>query len=1480
MSEFENERTGLEVAVIGMAGRFPGADNIEQFWDNMRNGVESITFFSDEELKEAGLSMKVIESPKYVRASSRLEGAEYFDASFFNYTPSEAGDMDPQVRLLHEVVWGALEDAGYVPGSDNPTIGLYAGAAPNYLWEIASTMSQQEDDAAGSFGKMTLNNKDLMTSRISYNLDLSGPCVTLYTACSTSLVAVDQAYRSLLTGQCDIALAGGVAVWYPVRKGNPYQEGMILSPDGHTRAFDAKAKGSVFGEAVAVVALKPLEDAVRDRDNIYAVIRGSATNNDGNQKIGYTAVGVKGQAEVIKAAMHMARVRPEDVGFVEAHGTGTEMGDTVEIKALTNAFDTDKKGYCPLSSLKTNVGHLDVAAGVSGLIRTALVLKHRLIPPTLHVENPNPQIDFENSPFFINTRLREWEQDNGRPRIAGVESFGVGGCNAHVVLEEWTGDREPGTGGRKHQLLLLSAKTETALDKMTQNLAGYLEKNPGIDLADAAYTLQVGRRVFQHRRMLVAPTGDVERTAQMLASLESGKVKTFCSDRPVRSVVFMFAGLGSQYVNMGRGLYEEEPVFRKEMDRCFQILDTLVDVDLKEILYPPEQPEAGGSQPETSPGKINQSEISQMAIFIFEYALAKLLMAWGIQPRAMVGYSFGEYAAACVAGVFSLEDALKLVVTRGKAMQTLPDGAMLSVPLPREEITPILAANPDVSLSIDNGPSCIVAGPADAVAAVEQQLKEKKMLCMRVPANRAVHTSMMAPIFEEFKALMAEIPLNKPQIPYISNVTGRWITGEEVVDPEYWLKHMGGTVLFADGMRELLKEPGFVFVEIGPGRDISTLAMRHIEDYPDGKHRTLNLVRHPNQKLPDVYLLLNKIGQLWFWSVPVDWEKIHGEAVPYRVSLPVYPFEGRQYWVDESILVKLATTSLQASGPTGDFADWFYVENWTRGNPVYRENTGENVEPEPFHCLVFRGNHEDGSLEDRLIKQLEQEGREVVTVKAGAEFLKQDPRTYVVDPREPGDYRQLFKELGTMDPMPTRIVHMWGISPPGESPGESVLSVERFYEAQELGFYSLINITKAIEGENLSQDFHISAVTDRMQSVIGEEPICPEKITVVSPVMVIPQEYPGIRCRSIDVVVPKPGTFQEETLIRQLVAEISIGASDRETIVAYRGNHRWVEVFDRVRLEKPPGDSKNPRLRENGVYFLPGGMGKIGFQLAEYMAKTVKAKLILTGRTVMPPREEWDRWLEEHDKNHRMSEKITRVRKVEAAGGEVLTIGADVANKEEMQAALARGEEAFGSINGVVFLPGIVRGETFSGVRDIQKRHCREQFKPKVDGLIVLEQLIRDKELDFYWMMSSLSAVLGGLGFVAYAGANIFIDAFVKHHNRFHHRKWFSVDWEDEQVDETQNGFERILRLDDAEQVVFCRGGRLGQMLDQWIKLGFSQEEEEAEEESSQNRQPRPDLMTPYVPPAKEVEKKLAAVWQSLLGFQSIGVQDDFLELG
>lgn len=903
----ENASTGLEIAVIGMAGRFPGAKNIHQFWENVKNGVESVSFFSDEQLKEAGVSPRMLENPTYVKAFSVLDDVEYFDSYFFNFTPNEAEIMDPQLRIFLECSWHALEDGGYDPGTYRGSIGVYAGNGNNHYW-IAKSMFNKKFHLLGHFKSSLLQTH--FSTRVSYHLNLKGPGLTLQTACSTSLVAIHTACMGLLGSECDMALAGGVGIALPQVGGYIYREGGVASPDGHCRAFDAGAKGTVGGSGVGAVLLKRLDDALADGDFIYAVVKGTAINNDGLRKVGYTAPSVEGQAEAIRAAYIMAEVEPSAVGYIEAHGTGTELGDPVEVEALNMVFRGSKKASIPIGSVKTNVGHLDAAAGVTGFIKTVMTLIHRQIPPSLHFETPNPKIDFENGPFYVNTGLKEWRRDSA-PLRAGVSSFGLGGTNAHAVLEEApprlsAGDR---TARRRYLLFLLSAGTPAALESQTENLAVYLKNNPALNLADAAYTLQVGRKVFQHRRMAVLPFEQGHDMAAAIAD-QTVKVRSFFSRHGRRPVIFLVSGQGSQYVHMGRDLYLQETYFRETVDRCFEIVNPMVDADLKQILYPP--PEDNGDNRSNGTYRTNASyseaihrtEITQPVVFIFEYALAKLLIKWGITPDAMIGYSMGEYVAACLSGVFSLEDALKLVTARGQLMRKTPDAAMLSVPLPEEDLLPLLHDDNRVSLAIVNGPSCIVTGTVDAVAAFESRMKGKRLLCAPINMGHAVHSPLMEPIRREFEERVGAVAVNDPRIPYISNVSGRPVTPEEAGSPVYWGKHLCNTVRFSDGIEQLLKEENAVFIEIGPGRVLSNIVRQHPAKKEEQK--VVNIVKHQQEGVSDDHFLLNKIGELWLYGIPVDWAAFYGEEKRFRVPIPLYPFEKKRYWIDDAPYMQMA----------------------------------------------------------------------------------------------------------------------------------------------------------------------------------------------------------------------------------------------------------------------------------------------------------------------------------------------------------------------------------------------------------------------------------------------------------------------------------------------------------------------------------------------------------------------------------------------
>ncbi len=871
--------TGFEIAIIGIAGRFPGAKNVEEFWENLVNGKESISFFTDEELLQASVEPETLASQDYIRAFGFLEGAMNFDSFFFGYNNAEAALMDPQIRIFHECAWEALEDAGYCPNSYNGLIGLYAGAPSNFNWVALASLSPDTLRLGGSTAQLLID-KDFLGGWVSYKLDLKGPAYILTTACSTSLVAVHVACQAILNGECDMALGGGVRVSCLNKGGYFYQEGLPYSRDGHVRAFDTGPHGIVGGDGAAVVVLKSLEDAVNDRDHIYALIKGSAINNDGLNKVGFVAPSIEGQARVIRAALEMAEVKPETIGYIETHGTATELGDPIEIQALKLAFDTNKRQYCRIGSVKTNIGHLDAAAGATGLIKAALCIKHRVIPASLHFKRPNPKIDFENSPFYVNSGLSEWK-DEIIPRRAGINSFGLGGTNAHAILEE-APSTKPSSQSRPFQLLLLSAKTGDALDRNTQNLALHLEKNPGINLADAAYTLQTGREAFQYRSMAVC--SNREQALHFLSSTGREDLQTHTVTEGKRSLVFIFSGQGSQYVNMGLDLYNQEPQFREEMNHCFHILESLCDANIKDILYP-------------SPGGLAKSkqEIAQYGgpiTLIFEYSMAKLLMKWGLTPHALIGYSFGEYTAACLADVFSLEDALKLALRRGRMMLDMPVGSMMSVPLPEEELKTMLSC--DLDIAAVNGPAfCIVSGPPAPIKQLKKELKEKGHECYRFLLYRAGHSKMMVPFKEEFITHFEGIRLDTPKIPYISGLTGNWITQQQATSPGYWARHMTETIRFYDGVGLLLQELNPIFIQLGADRGLPLYVDMH--PLKGEENLALNLGRYTKEECDDAGFLLNGIGRLWLFGANVDWKGFYAHEKRGRISLPTYSFERTFY---------------------------------------------------------------------------------------------------------------------------------------------------------------------------------------------------------------------------------------------------------------------------------------------------------------------------------------------------------------------------------------------------------------------------------------------------------------------------------------------------------------------------------------------------------------------------------------------------------
>ncbi|MCU0287253.1 MAG: KR domain-containing protein, partial [Acidobacteria bacterium] len=1198
----------LEIAVIGMAGRFPGAPDINTFWENLKNGICSISFFSDEELAEAGVFPAVYNQQGYVKAKGILNDVEFFDASFFNYTSREAELMNPQFRILHECTWEALENAGYSSEMYGGKIGFFAGLTDNLYW--LSRKLTQETTLSEQFEIFNLNSNSFSTL-LSYKMNLTGPSLTVQTACSTSLAAIHQACRSLLDGECRLALAGGASILFPVKSGYLYQPGMIKSPDGFCRAFDAQANGTIGGDGVAIVVLKLLEHALADGDHIEAVIKGTAINNDGSRKVGYTAPSVEGQAEVINAALEMAQIGPETISYVETHGTGTIMGDPIEIEALKLAFHSSKKGFCRIGSVKTNIGHLDAAAGAAGFIKTVLILKHKLVAPSLHFISPNPSIDFENSPFRVNTQLVEWKSGHF-PRRAGVSSFGIGGTNIHIILEEAPSDLIQTTTERAYKLIMLSAKSQSALDSMTENLATYIMKNPGLNLDHVAYTLQTGRNIYPYRRFLICSNHAETLDALSAPTPTAGKIFTHMDKADTHPVVFIFPGLGGQYINMGLDLYRTEPRFQQEMDRCFQILESSLGIDIKKILYPVD--------PSLSMNEFQDFESSQIALFIFEYSLATLLISWGIKPYAMVGYSFGEYTAACIAGVFSLEDALKLVAARGRLIRNAAPGAMISVPLEASQLTPWLTTFMGIFIAIDNGPSCVLAGLEAEVTAFEKEMKKKRLICTRLPAAHALHTPLLGPAAKELHTIIAsEIVLNKPRIPYISNITGDWITVSQAMDAEYWVQHLSQTVRFADGVKKLMAEPGTIFLEIGPGKDISTLLLRYTQDNP--QRHIIPMVRNARENVADDTYLVKKTGLLWLYGVPIDWRGYYAFQKPKRTTLPTYPFERRQFplgkqWLQPGMAASASTKLLKKPG----ISNWFYAPAW---KPSVLPIAHPKTAPMPGGCLLFM---DEGGFGRPLMEKLEALAGEVICINSGKEFSHENTRSYVMNPVNRKHYEQLIDVLKREGRVPRLIVHLWGITAGGHG-GECDL--ENVNREQETGFYSLLKLAQAIGYGNFSREeiFRLIIITDNMQYVPGQETLYPGKATILGALKVIPKEYPFIRCRSIDIVLPQRSIWQHEKLYNQLWAEIATAGSikDDVEIIALRGWNRLLQHYEAIPLQESGQPAR--RLRQKGTYLVTGGLGGIGLEIAKFLAQDFQARLVLTGRTLFPPQREWDRLL-------------------------------------------------------------------------------------------------------------------------------------------------------------------------------------------------------------------------------------------------------------
>jgi len=1357
--------TGFEIAIVGMACRFPGARDVDQYWDNLKRGVDSFRELSDDEIQAVGMDLEEAAEPSFVRIVRAIEDPDHFDAAFFGISPKEAEVIDPQQRLMLECSWQALEHAGYDPQGYPGLVGVFAGTRVSSYKLLYSSVPEAHA-LLNTLTAHTGNEKDYVATRISYKLGLGGPSLTVQCACSTSLVAAHLAAQSLIAGECDAALAGGVSLRTPLM-GYHYREGELYSKDGHVRAFDADASGTIFANGLGVVVLKRLEDAVADGDRIHAVMRGSAVNNDGSLKVGYTAPGADGQARVIRAAQIAADVDPATITYVEAHGTGTPTGDPIEVSALTRAFreTTDEVGFCGLGSVKTNIGHQSTAAGVASLIKTALAIEEGVIPPSLLFEKPNPQIDFESSPFYVVDELREWpsngEAGNGSLRRAGVSAFGIGGTNAHAILEEPPAP-EPTTPSREHQLVVLSARTATALDKATEDLAHHLDEHPELDLADVAFTLAAGRHPFEHRRTLVCR--DLAEARAALAELDPKKVRTAPVVAEAPEVVFLFSGQGAQYPGMGRDLYRHEEIYREAVDRCAEILEPLLGRDLRELIH---------GEGEEAAAELSETRNTQPALFTVEYALAQLWLSWGVEPAAMIGHSIGEYVAAHLAGVFSLEDALTLVAERGRLMQSLPAGDMLSVPLTEEELRPRLDAQ--LSIAAINAPGrAVVSGPSDAIAALDERLRADGVASRPLHTSHAFHSPMMEPILPAFIEAVKKVELRAPDRPWVSNVSGTWITETEATDPEYWALHLRQAVRFADGLERVLESADRLLLEIGPGKTLVSLARRHPAREP--AHVLLTSLRHPKDpEIDDQIFALDSLGQLWLSGAAIDWPSFYGGERRQRVILPTYPFERRRFTLEDKFGSMLGSAAARRRPERrAKIDDWFYLPSWQ-----------PSIEPAPLPAAGDDGGSDwlifadRAGLADRLAQRLEELGHRTTRVEEGEGFAELGEGRYALSPGEAGDYEELFDALGEAGRQPARIAHLWALTPEGEPSGSEPGDPGGALDAtQERTFWSLLALAQSLGKRGGETDVHLAVVSNRLhpgelfQPAAGGGALDPAKATLLGPCRVIGSENPRIAAMSVDVVWPGAREALEATteLVEALLAEVE--APESGAVVAYRHGERWARDYREV----PVGEAlpAKLRVRDGGCYLITGGLGGFGLTFAEYLAREHGARLALLSRSELPPRADWESWIAEHGPEERTSRRLGHLLELEALGAEVLPLSADVGDAEALSAAVAGVRERFGELHGVIHAAGLPGG----GMMQLKTREAAAAvLEPKVRGTLALERALGGEKLDFFVLASSTIAVLGTFGQVDYCAANNFLDAWAEARAARGDRSVVSINW-------------------------------------------------------------------------------------------------------
>lgn len=1461
------------VAIVGIALRYPQARDVEEFWQNLRTGTECIEFFTEEEVLAAGVDPEMVKHPDYVRAEGTVADVDKFDWRFFGYgTKEEVELIDPQQRIFMEIAWECFERAGYNPFSAEESIGVFGGVnISSYMFN--SLYDYDPYNVMSSFltriGLLVGNQNDYLCTRIAYHFNLRGPALTVQTACSTATVATHLASQSLLRRECDMALAGGVQIRVPQNMGYLYQEGGFPSPDGHCRSFDAKAKGNVHGNGAGVLLLKRLSDAVRDGDHVHAVIRGSAVANDGSVKVGFTAPGVSGQARVAAEAMAVAGVEPHEIGYLEATGTGTELGDPIEIESLTKAYrlGTQERGYCPIGSVKSNIGHTDAASGAAALIKGALTLEREEIPPSLHFEEPNPRIDFENSPFFVNTELRPFPR-NGKVRRTAVHTYAVGGTNTHVILEE-APLPQPSGPSRPWQLLPISARSSTALSRATENLAAYLaQASPGPEeLADVAYTLQVGRRAFPVRRAVLTDGG--EDAVTVLRSLDPRRVVTESEAGEAPRLAFLLTEPEDLDPAAVAELAEAEMAFAEALREADALLAPQLGRSVAELLT------ARGADLEKARETLRRDRFQGPAAFAVLYALGKLVQGWGAVPRRLLGTGVGEIVAACFAGALPLETAARLAVERGKVLEASPRGSLIEVFAPAHEVAESLSGDLRLS-SVGPGDLCQVRGPREAVEALASELEDQGVDAF-VLGETACPPDPGAEALAELREVTAGLEPAPPEIRWLSTTDREATASGQGVDPAHWESQISAPLRLEECLGEVATDEAMVLLEVTTRPRWTS----EVSGWSGSQARCVAALGGAEEDLPVQARLLRSLGELWTLGVEVDWKDFSAHEKRRRRPLPTYPFERERIWAEPDVDRSEAMDRL--GGPKKKkgrlpLEEWAYVPSWVRR---------EAPQPEASQAgtglwLVFA---EPGSVADEAALCRQAEGGEVVCVRQGEAFAAPSEGVAVVRPDAPEDYRQLLESLD--GETVARVVFGWtaGEGNGAEGEAEAGTGLDPLDPASAPGFWPLVLLARALGSRR--DEAALTVLTSGALEVMGNEALEPARSLVLGVTKTVPQEYPHLRCTVVDLpeeddasAPGEPGTPRKTT--RALLRELRGGGED--PVVAVRGSRRWVQTFEPTPLPEVSAVG----LPEKAVVLVTGGVHPFTLTAAEALAEEGPRRIAFLGDSGLPPREEWQRWREEHGDDDETSRRLARLEALEAAGSEVRIQPADLSSASQVTAAVAAVKEEWGEIHGVVFTSGELAPEFVRGLGELDEEFVRYRLQQRLRALLTLDSLLAGEPLAFFVLSSTVASVLGGLAVSVEGAADVFLDTFAQL-RRQQGRPYLSIDWDalrfgHEDAETAARLPKEALRPEEMAEVLrrLAAGFDGGQVVVSTTDLEARLRPVSATAEAGAGvgRERPADLPQEYVAPRNEVEEEVARIWAEVLGLNRVGADDNYFDLG